>query len=438
MENIQQLIAHINELSSGNQFVTAAISAWLLTMSTYILTKLPIKLLRFVYAQFTTTLELDNSGANFHLSNGFLKWANNQITKNTSRGIFAQSTCWSGTTVILGPSYGNHFFFFDKRLFWMELKMLETTGAEIRKTIKIGTFGRSHKPLHNLVEEFKPKDRSLDVIHLHKWDNKGWENRTELFKRPLSSVILNATIKESITSAIDNFYADKQWYIENGIPYKLGILLHGMPGCGKTSLIKALASHYNKSVFTININIMTDKSLEDAISKVHKDSFILIEDFDSSNAVSKRERVQAAVNKANNVLSEEKESTHHTSDYDMLSLSGVLNAIDGIGSLHENIIFMTTNDIEKIDPAILRKGRCDMTIELPYLTDVEIKEYITTKFDNIDLSCYNFKNIAGCDIQSYLIEHKHDFDMLINALKSDGYVQSFDFHKLETFEIETA
>jgi hypothetical protein len=443
MTYIQELIAYINSMTSGNQMVAAAISAWMLAVLSYMLKNIPRTIINFLYKQGTTTLELDNAGANFHLYFSFLAWSGKHMNEHTSRTMFVQSHNWDATSLAIGPSYGNHFFFFKKRLYWMTMTKIENTGETIRKQIKITTYGRSHNVFHALIDEFKPVNKTADTIYIHNWDGKGWENRVELHKRPLSSVVLNKTVKNNVTAAIEKFYADKQWYTENGIPYKLGILLHGNPGCGKTSLVKALASHYNRSIYVININAMSDRTLESAISKSEKGSFILIEDFDSSKAVTKRQRVQESVDKANG---EEKSDPgkqviidNPMGEYEMLSLTGVLNAIDGVSSLHENIIIMTTNDVDKIDPAVLRSGRCDVRLELPYLTDPEIREYISIKFPDANLDDYTFKNIAGCDLQATLIEHKDSSDGFLSSLEVKGIAKKkFHFMEIETKILDVA
>ena len=47
--------------------------------------------------------------------------------------------------------------------------------------------------------------------------------------------------KEDLMKKIQFFLDNSSWYDEHGIPYMFGLLLHGEPGCGKTSTIKAIA-----------------------------------------------------------------------------------------------------------------------------------------------------------------------------------------------------
>jgi chaperone BCS1 len=47
-----------------------------------------------------------------------------------------------------------------------------------------------------------------------------------------------------------------------------------------------------------------------------------------------------------------------------VSFSGLLNALDGVASQEGRLLFMTTNHIEKLDPALIRPGRCDVQLQL--------------------------------------------------------------------------
>ncbi len=61
----------------------------------------------------------------------------------------------------------------------------------------------------------------------------------------------------AVRDRVQLFTQNPEWYSQRGIPHTLGILLHGRPGCGKTSLIKAIARDTNRHVFNISIRKTT-------------------------------------------------------------------------------------------------------------------------------------------------------------------------------------
>ena len=57
---------------------------------------------------------------------------------------------------------------------------------------------------------------------------------------------------DKIIKRIDFFVNNKEWYQARGIPYQLGLLFYGPPGCGKTSTIKAIAQELERHIVNIN------------------------------------------------------------------------------------------------------------------------------------------------------------------------------------------
>ncbi|KAH9886807.1 BCS1 N terminal-domain-containing protein [Xylariomycetidae sp. FL2044] len=166
-------------------------------------------------------------------------------------------------------------------------------------------------------------------------------------KRPLSSVILDEGLKEGIVNDVKDFLARQQWYVDRGIPYRRGYLLHGPPGSGKSSFIQALAGELDYSVAMVNLSEIgvTDDKLAFLLTKLPERTIVLLEDADSA-FVNRRRRDSDGYNGGT------------------VTFSGLLNALDGLSAGEERIAFLTTNHIELLDPALIRPGRVDMMVRI--------------------------------------------------------------------------
>jgi len=181
-----------------------------------------------------------------------------------------------------------------------------------------------------------------------------WHKERVLLKRSLDSVILPADKMKQVVADVRRFLApDTQaWYLKHCIPYKRAFLLHGPPGCGKSSLVRAVASHFDCSVCMASL---ADKELEDndlraAMSSLPKRSIVAFEDVDA-------------------LFDHHRQQSQGTA---RVTFSGFLNALDGVSDPHGTIIFFTTNHISRLDPALIRPGRCDVQVEISHASDEQI------------------------------------------------------------------
>jgi hypothetical protein len=180
------------------------------------------------------------------------------------------------------------------------------------------------------------------------------------------------------------FLNNEKWYYDKGIPYHYGILLHGIPGCGKTSIIKAILHHTKRNAIVIPLNrVKTCGELENIFFKSEINNkniptnkrVYIFEDIDClCNIIKDRETNNENENKEKmNKISSEWDILSKIADIsikksnkpdDELNLSCILNLFDGILEMPGRMIILTTNYPEYIDKALLRPGRIDMNIEL--------------------------------------------------------------------------
>jgi hypothetical protein len=190
-------------------------------------------------------------------------------------------------------------------------------------------------------------------ISLYVWSGGSWKRKGQIPKRNSDTVIGGSS--NSIVKDVMRYENSKTFYNTRQIPYKRGYILYGPPGTGKTTIIKMIASTFNKNIYKISIDESTTslKSLISNVDCIYDNSILLIEDIDRLF------------------------STDMDEDYSIMS--DFLNLLDGLDSVYNCITFITTNNYELLRanfaPEFFRPGRIDVIKEVGYLSENEIIEY---------------------------------------------------------------
>ncbi|PLB52875.1 hypothetical protein P170DRAFT_115186 [Aspergillus steynii IBT 23096] len=259
------------------------------------------------------------------------------------------------------PSTGTHWFKFMGRHLALTREVEEHNNMMYTRTekLRISCLGWDSSTLKQLMlearVEFSQKEQGKTVIYRgskRAFDNEfTWTRSISRPARPLSTVLLEEDEKHAFLQDVQQYLhpATMRWYSDRGIPYRRGYLFYGPPGTGKSSLAFAAAGFLGLNVYILNLN--SQQLTEDALAQLFQDlprrCLVLLEDIDS-NEVTNRRTAEA-----------QKKRKGKSS----LSLSALLNIIDGVAAQEGRALIMTTNHHEHLDPALIRPGRVDYQLE---------------------------------------------------------------------------
>ncbi|KAM7280769.1 hypothetical protein ACFE04_007903 [Oxalis oulophora] len=201
----------------------------------------------------------------------------------------------------------------------------------------------------------------------------GWSH--VVFDHPASfeTLAMNPRKKKEIMDDLERFSKAKEYYARIGKAWKRGYLLYGPPGTGKSTMIAAIANFLNYDIYDLELTAVKDNTvLRKLFIETSSKSIIVIEDIDCSLDLTGQREETSTKDKCkeeNPQLPLDKEKQEKGQNVrSKVTLSGLLNVIDGIWSSSggDRLVIFTTNYVEKLDKALVRKGRMDKHIELSY------------------------------------------------------------------------
>ncbi|KAF2746092.1 P-loop containing nucleoside triphosphate hydrolase protein [Sporormia fimetaria CBS 119925] len=308
------------------------------------------------------------------------------------------------------PDFGRTRFWFKGRLFFFtrsrrEAKVMKPWSRGDDEFIILSCVGRSSAPIKELLRHIKnwtvTKDSRMTTVYRPasrpNRQTYHWARQCVRPSRPLSTVSLDQEQKAVIVSDINEYLQPScaRWYAARGIPYRRGYLFHGAPGTGKTSLSFALAGVFGLSIYCMSITEagLTDSDLSKLFSELPRRCIVLLEDIDSAGlrrpddaADSKKKKKSskgsdAEKSDAPGAVPEDPTEPTTTSE-SKITLSGLLNAVDGVASHEGRVLIMTTNCPGKLDPALVRPGRVDLQVEFTLATRDQIRDIFARMYSS--------------------------------------------------------
>jgi chaperone BCS1 len=222
---------------------------------------------------------------------------------------------------------------------------------------------------------------------------EGWQYTMSRPFRDIDTVILDKKKKQTLLRDINEYLhpRTRRWYSNHGIPYRRGYLFSGAPGTGKTSLTAALAGVFGLDIYVLSLldADLTENALVRLLGNVPSRCIVLLEDVDAAGLGKRPDSPSAKdKNRAKDSTTEEEEpmtdGSPKKSTSAGISLSGLLNAIDGVSSNEGRILIMTTNNPEDLDKALIRPGRVDMHVKFELPTKAQMQELFLSMYKDHD------------------------------------------------------
>lgn len=284
-----------------------------------------------------------------------------------------------------------------------------------------------------------------DWVASHAWtqtvyNHKGgeWVGMPSHNSKSMDTVVLTGNVRQDIEDDLRLFLDSEDWYKQMGIAFTRGFLLHGSPGCGKTSVIKAISFKLKMDIYNFNLSIVKDDDeLKTLFDKVPVKSMIVFEDIDCMNDIALARTKSKSQADDNRIEIDDELPTHRNDSDDpskemtlrKLCLSGetiknetvptlscLLNALDGLTASHGRVLIMTTNHPEKLDAALIRPGRIDMIVPLKMCSPEIIEKFYEMYYGKcmdrankkIIENSTNIHRFSPADVASIFLKHRLD------------------------------
>ena len=350
MENITNLLKEAGFNSANLTILITAMTTAILAIFKQVPIKIFNQIKYFIKARTMYTIQLQSLINQYACERAF-EWIRKQNLKSIKRALRIQpyDIVRDNKEAILENIYSKSgmplgTFTSCKKFTIISIAITKDNEHSSDTLITINIFGLFSKIFTEDLLCTIGENRNLNrkYIEYNTLDSMGGFTSTTKFKRKLNTIYLEN--KNKIFESINVWEKSEEFYRERGIPYKLGILLYGEPGTGKSSLVHAIASELNKDVIVLTAGAILN-------GKLNKYNMVCCD----TPPIIVIEEIDTIVNSRQNKELGEKEK---------VILSELLNFLDGPSSPDSCVIIATTNHIEKLDPAIIRSGRFDIKIHM--------------------------------------------------------------------------
>jgi chaperone BCS1 len=406
-------ISEIKKILAQNQFASGGLMVMLLGAALAYARTLPSQLWNWLWGRIFITLEINSEDRAFEW---FQTWLSDhpQTHRARSFGLSARNRDQRGgfevghkddekaPRAVIFPIDGTLRLRFGQRTFWLsssreKMKKDGSFMTGLFETLEVRTLWTNRTALAALVRAAYQStvlegEKRIEIM-TPRWND--WHVLSRVVPRDPASLVYARDLHGEVVRDARTFLKSERWYSEMGIPWRRGYLLYGPPGNGKSSLVTAIAGSLGKNVCVLNLasSQLNDESLTNLLGDAPEGSIVLLEDIDA--VFSGRER-------------------SHGND-SKLSFNGVLNALDGVTAQQGRMVFMTTNHLEKLDPALIRPGRADVHVFVGNASRDQVRRMLERFFPEIEASTAQALAarlpdgvLSMARVQEFLVRHREN------------------------------
>lgn len=382
---IQQFVGQDNEFFKGGLLLAALgfVGAYLRSLPRQVLTFIRIRLIH--------TLRIDSE--EYTLFEALQKFLNNpevRVRTRTYRLVFDGEERSRGQKLLEGIArqFNADYFLFTYRgfVYYVDFEESKPENGRYRShyIYRISAYWRARAAMDTLLRALADQisQRGEDELDVYYRVDGSFEPKV-IKKRRMETLYYDPEMLEDLLSDIRSFLDSRDWYERLSIPYRRGYLLYGEPGTGKTSLIKGVASLFDKPLYVLSESSIV-LNLAGLFQDIPAGSMVVLEDFDRLF-----------------MRSENK-----------LSMSALLNQLDGLEAGEGLILFITANHRQVFDAALERPGRIDRKFYIGYMNWASAQKMFTNFYGPRLLERFAQVWMDGlyspAQLQVYFSKYKHD------------------------------